>query len=93
MEAVPARARGYVACVALLALLCLLPLPTIRTPWSALALLCALYAACEHVVRRRFGGTFYPVLLAGAFLLPPPAAALVPLPAALLSPAGQAGDR
>ncbi|MEV6289308.1 HD domain-containing phosphohydrolase [Streptomyces sp. NPDC051896] len=93
MEAVPARARGYVACVALLALLCLLPLPTIRTPWSALALLCALYAACEHVVRRRFGGTFYPVLLAGAFLLPPPTAALVPLPAALLSPAGQAGDR
>ncbi|MQY34857.1 hypothetical protein SRB17_28270 [Streptomyces sp. RB17] len=93
MEAVPARARGYVAAVALLALLCLLPLTTIRTPWWALGLLAALYAACEHVVRRRFGGTFYPVLLAGAFLLPPPAAALVPLPAALLSPAGQDGHR
>ncbi|MGW4568094.1 HD-GYP domain-containing protein [Streptomyces sp. NPDC004561] len=86
MEAVPARARGYVACVALLALLCVLPLPATHTPWWALTLLAALYAACEHVVRRRFGGTFYPVLLAGAFLLAPPAAALVPLPAALLSP-------
>ncbi|MEV7239784.1 HD-GYP domain-containing protein [Streptomyces sp. NPDC003236] len=86
MEAtVPARAQGYVACVALLAAFCVLPLHTIRTPWWALALLAALYAACEHVVRRRFGGTFYPVLLAGAFLLPPPAAALVPLPAALLA--------
>ncbi|MEU2426001.1 HD-GYP domain-containing protein [Streptomyces sp. NPDC007851] len=87
MEAVPARARVYVASAALGALLCLLPLPGLRTPWWAVALLAALYAACEHVVRRRLGGTFYPVLLAGAFLLPPPAAALVPLPGALLSPA------
>ncbi|MGW7818385.1 HD-GYP domain-containing protein [Streptomyces puniciscabiei] len=86
MEAVPARARGCVTAVALLALLCLLPLARVRAPWWALGLLAALYAACEHVVRRRFGGTFYPVLLAGAFLLPPPAAALVPLPAALLRP-------
>ncbi|MFC3575707.1 HD-GYP domain-containing protein [Streptomyces yaanensis] len=31
-------------------------------------------------------GTFFPVLLAGAFLLPPPVAALVPLPGALLAP-------
>jgi putative nucleotidyltransferase with HDIG domain len=91
MEAVPARARGCVAAAGLLALLCLLPLPTTRTPWWALALLCALYAGCEQVVRRRFGGTFCPVLLAGAFLLPPPAAALVPLPAALLLPGGQPG--
>ncbi|MFF3162908.1 HD-GYP domain-containing protein [Streptomyces sp. NPDC003273] len=82
--AVPARARGYVACVALLAVLCVLPLHTTRAPWWTLIPLAALYAACEHVVRRRFGGTFYPVLLAGAFLLPPAAAALVPLPAALL---------
>ncbi|WEO95440.1 HD-GYP domain-containing protein [Streptomyces sp. FXJ1.172] len=86
MEAVPARARGYVAAVAVLALLCLLPLPAIRTPWWALGLLCALYTACEYAVRRRFGSTFHPVLLAGAFLLPPPAAALVPLAAALLCP-------
>ncbi|MFB7504497.1 HD-GYP domain-containing protein [Streptomyces broussonetiae] len=86
MEAVPARARGYVAAVAVLALLCLLPLPTVRTPWWALGLLTALYAACEYAVRRRFGSTFHPVLLAAAFLLPAPAAALVPLPAALLCP-------
>ncbi|MEW2298697.1 HD-GYP domain-containing protein [Streptomyces sp. NPDC006655] len=57
------------------------------TPCWAVVLLAALYAACERVVRQRLGGTFYPVLLAGAFLLPPPAAALVPLPGALLCPA------
>ncbi|QTE00787.1 HD-GYP domain-containing protein [Streptomyces cyanogenus] len=86
MDAVPARARGYVAAVALLTVLCLLPLPAGHTPWGALGLLAALCAVCEHAVRRRFGGTFYPVLLAGAFLLPPAAAALVPVPAGLLSP-------
>ncbi|MFF8725045.1 HD-GYP domain-containing protein [Streptomyces sp. NPDC015171] len=86
MDAVPPRARGYVAAVALSAALCVIPLPAVRTPWSELALLAALYAACEHVARRRFGGAFHPVLLAGAFLLPAPAAVLVPLPAALLSP-------
>ncbi|ROP51096.1 HD-GYP domain-containing protein [Streptomyces sp. PanSC9] len=85
MEAVPARARAYVACVALLAVVCLLPLPRTHAPWWAIGLLAALYAACEHPLGRRFGGTFYPVLLAGAFLLPPPAAALVPLPAALFA--------
>ncbi|MEV6837837.1 HD-GYP domain-containing protein [Streptomyces sp. NPDC051133] len=89
MEAVPARARGWVACAALLAVSCLLRVPAVRTPWWVVLLLAAVYAGCEHVVRRRFGGTFYPVLLAGAFLLPPPAAALVPLPAALLTPVGQ----
>ncbi|MEU0007709.1 HD-GYP domain-containing protein [Streptomyces sp. NPDC006314] len=88
MEALPARARGYVACVALLAVLCAVPLPATRAPWWAVFLLMAVYAACEHVVRRRFGCTFYPVLLAGAFLLPPSAAALVPLPAVLLRPVG-----
>ncbi|MER5859991.1 HD-GYP domain-containing protein [Streptomyces sp900105245] len=85
MEAVPARARAYVACVALLAVVCLLPLPRTHAPWWAIGLLAALYAACEHPLGRRFGGTFYPVLLAGAFLLPPPAAALVPVPAALFA--------
>jgi putative nucleotidyltransferase with HDIG domain len=85
MEATPARARGYVALVFLGALFCLLPLPTVRTPWWAVALLAALYAGCEQIARRRFAGTFYPVLLAAAFLLPPPAAALVPLPGALFS--------
>ena len=85
MEAIPARARAYVVCVALGALLCLLPLPTVHAPWWAVALLAALYAGCEQIARRRFAGTFYPVLLAAAFLLPPPAAALVPLPGALFS--------
>ncbi|WP_329337330.1 HD-GYP domain-containing protein [Streptomyces sp. NBC_01352] len=86
MEAIPARARVYVACVVLGALCCLLPLPTVRTPWWAVLLLAALYAGCERVAARwRFTGTFYPVLLAGAFLLPPPAAALVAVPGALLS--------
>ncbi|MBL1108422.1 HD-GYP domain-containing protein [Streptomyces sp. 5-8] len=86
MDAVPARARGYVTGVALLAALCLLRLPATPTPWAASLLLAALYASCEHVVHRRFGGPFYPVLLAGAFLLPPAAAAFVPVPAGLLSP-------
>lgn len=90
MEAIPARARVYVACVALCALACLLHLLATPTPWRAVVLLAALYAAGEQVAARwRFAGTFYPVLLAGAFLLSPSAAALVAVPGALLSPAGQ----
>jgi putative nucleotidyltransferase with HDIG domain len=85
MEGIPARARAYVVCAALGALLCLLPLPSVRAPWWAVLLLAALYAGGEQIARRRFAGTFYPVLLAGAFLLPPSAAALVPLPGALFS--------
>ncbi|CAL9426572.1 HD-GYP domain-containing protein [Streptomyces sp. enrichment culture] len=96
MEALPARARAYVVAVALLAALCLLPGP--RTAWPAVALLAALYAGCEHLARsRRFGapgpgGACYPVLLAGAFLLPPSAAALVALPGALLMPVPRPPD-
>ncbi|MFE4051566.1 HD-GYP domain-containing protein [Streptomyces sp. YIM B13518] len=101
MEALPARARAYVACVTVPALLCLLPLVPgspvpppggARFSWWAVALLAALYAGCEHLARSRPaaaphpGGAFHPVLLAGAFLLPPPAAALVALPGALLLP-------
>ncbi|CAM5682415.1 HD-GYP domain-containing protein [Streptomyces aurantiogriseus] len=85
MEGIPARARAYVVCVVLGALLCLAPLPSVRVPWGAVLLLAALYAGGERIARRRFAGTFYPVLLAGAFLLPPSAAALVPLPGALFS--------
>ncbi|KOU67609.1 metal-dependent phosphohydrolase [Streptomyces sp. MMG1533] len=86
MEAIPARARVYVACVVLGALCCLLPPPAVRTPWWAVLLLAGLYAGCEWgAARWRFAGTFHPVLLAGAFLLSPPAAALVALPGALLS--------
>ncbi|MER6186345.1 HD-GYP domain-containing protein [Streptomyces sp. NPDC001652] len=81
MEGTAARARVYVVGVALGALYCVHALPAVTAPWWAVALLAALYAGGE-----RLSGTFYPVLLAGAFLLPPPAAALVALPGALLSP-------
>ncbi|WP_405648366.1 HD-GYP domain-containing protein [Streptomyces sp. NBC_00019] len=84
MEGTAARARVYVVGVALGALYCVHALPAVTAPWWAVALLAALYAGGE-----RFSGTFYPVLLAGAFLLPPPAAALVALPGALLSPVAQ----
>ena len=97
MGSIPAWARVYVACVVLAAMACLVPLPTIRTPWWVVVLLAALYAGCEQIPRYRPDGrpaplamgTFFPVLLAGAFLLPPPAAALVPLPGALLAPVEQ----
>ncbi|OIJ67046.1 HD-GYP domain-containing protein [Streptomyces mangrovisoli] len=89
MEEVPARARAYVAGVALVALVLVRPPHGLGTvPWWAVGLLAAVYAGSEHLARRRFAGTCYPVLLAGAFLLSPPAAALVPLPGALLSTGG-----
>ncbi|MZD52731.1 metal-dependent phosphohydrolase, partial [Streptomyces sp. SID5606] len=89
MDAVSARARAYVGGIALLALVALLcprPPAEVRTSWWAVLLLAGLYAGSELVARSRFVGTCYPVLLAGAFLLPPPAAALVALPGALLAP-------
>ncbi|MGV9251500.1 HD-GYP domain-containing protein [Streptomyces sp. NPDC003697] len=89
MEAVPRRARAYVVCAVLGALLCVVTPPVPRTPWWVIALLAVVYAAGEQLARRRFGGTFYPVLLAAAFLLPPAAAALVPWPGALLARAGR----
>ncbi|MEV5931811.1 HD-GYP domain-containing protein [Streptomyces sp. NPDC093250] len=104
MEALPARAKVYVAGVTLPALLCLVPppvlaapgaLPDVPVPWWPVVLLAALYAGCERLARSRLvaaphpGGTFHPVLLAGAFLLPPYAAALVALPGALLLPVEQ----
>ncbi|NEC80953.1 metal-dependent phosphohydrolase, partial [Streptomyces sp. SID7958] len=49
MEALPARARAYVAVVVLLAVLCLTPGP--RSAWPAAVLLAALYAGCEHLAR------------------------------------------
>ncbi|AIS00438.1 HD-GYP domain-containing protein [Streptomyces glaucescens] len=85
MEAVPARARAYVAGVALGALSCLAPLSTGRVPWWAIALLAALHTCGERITGRRAPGACHPVLLAGAFLLSPPAAALVAVPGALLS--------
>lgn len=52
MDAVPARARVYVAVVALTALLCLRPLPAVRAPWWAVLLLAGLYAGSELVDRK-----------------------------------------
>ncbi|MFC9845009.1 HD-GYP domain-containing protein [Streptomyces sp. NPDC060223] len=99
MGSVPAWARVYVACAVLAALACLAPLPALRVPWWIVVLLSALYAGCERITLPRGPktagapgreapkgmGTFLPVLLAGAFLLPPPAAALVALPGALFA--------
>ncbi|GHH81677.1 metal-dependent phosphohydrolase [Streptomyces sulfonofaciens] len=72
-------------------------LPGARTPWGTVALLAALYAACEQLPRCRplrdrapaGMGAFFPVLLAGACLLPPAAAALAAVPGALLAPVAQ----
>lgn len=90
MESLPARGRVYVACAALAAALCLVPLRSAHPPWWAVALLAGLYAGGGRVAARgRLSGTFYPVLLAGAFLLPAPAAALVAVPGALLGPVGR----
>ncbi|MCA1220477.1 HD-GYP domain-containing protein, partial [Streptomyces sp. 8L] len=73
---------------------------TAETPWRAVLPLALLYALCEApapaCVRLRAAGgamdasapvapgSFFPVLLAAAFLLPPSAAALVAVPGALL---------
>ncbi|MGW0903661.1 HD-GYP domain-containing protein [Streptomyces sp. NPDC002853] len=96
MRSIAPWARAYVLCVALAGAACAAPAPGSRTPWAALALLAALYAGCEQITRcriigRRAGapanglGTFFPVLLAAVFLLPPAAAALVAVPGALLA--------
>ncbi|MET9835243.1 HD-GYP domain-containing protein [Streptomyces sp. NPDC006385] len=87
MEATPVRARVYVACAVPAAVGCLVPPPTTPTSLWAVALLAALYAGGEQIAARgRISGPFYPVLLAGAFLLPPSAAALVAVPGALTAP-------
>ncbi|MEV2250013.1 HD-GYP domain-containing protein [Streptomyces sp. NPDC050147] len=96
MRSIAPWARAYILCAALAAVACAVPALTSRTQWAALALLAALYAGCEQLTRcrvigRRAGapanglGTFFPVLLAAVFLLPPAAAALVAVPGALLA--------
>lgn len=96
MRALPVVARLYVLCAVLAAVGCTLPalLPGARVPWAAVALLAAVYAACElpehcPLTRRRVpvpvpAGSFFPVLLAAALLLPPPAAGLVAVGGALV---------
>ncbi|MFG2286803.1 HD-GYP domain-containing protein [Streptomyces sp. NPDC048595] len=103
MRGLPAAARGYIGCVALAAALCTAPAIRLGAgaPWAGALALATLYALCEQVRRRpppggraAYGTPSYagpgwaaPVLLAGAFLLPPPLAALTAVPGALLAPA------
>ncbi|WP_406342596.1 HD-GYP domain-containing protein [Streptomyces sp. NBC_00648] len=73
---------------------CALPVARGSVPWGAFGLLAGLYALCEWPARCPFlvgrvtvptgSGSFFPVLLAAAFLLPPAAAALAAVPGALL---------
>ncbi|MFF3490662.1 HD-GYP domain-containing protein [Streptomyces sp. NPDC002795] len=93
MRSVPPVARAYVLLTAGAAAVCAAPAFSAATSWPGVALLAFLYAGCEQLGRCRLVGrrapkgmgTFFPVLLAGAFLLPPAAAALVALPGALLT--------
>lgn len=90
-----AAARVYILCAVVCAALGAVPAlsPGAGTPWGTLGLLAALYSACELPGRFRvFGGSvpitagsFFPLLLAAAFLLPPSAAVLVAVPGALVS--------
>ncbi|MCX4691109.1 HD-GYP domain-containing protein [Streptomyces sp. NBC_01408] len=92
MRVLPPGARGYILCAVLAAFACAAPaLTDPGTPWASVALLAVLYLGCELVKlcpllgsRVPEGiGSFFPVLLAAVFLLPPSAAALVALPGGL----------
>lgn len=94
MRSVPAAAHAYILCAVLSTVLLALPAlrPGAGINWVAVALLAGLYAACELPARCRHlgrsvpvsAGSFFPVLLAAAFLLPPSAALLVAIPGALV---------
>ncbi|WP_327295330.1 HD-GYP domain-containing protein [Streptomyces sp. NBC_01197] len=86
MRALPRTAWVCVLCAVLGAAGCVLPAVTgPATPWTAVALLAAVYAGCELLARRSPGaGSFFAVLLAAALILPPAAAALTAVPGALL---------
>ncbi|MFI7355107.1 HD-GYP domain-containing protein [Streptomyces avidinii] len=91
MRALPPGARAYILCAVLVAAACVTPaLTDSGTPWAAVAVLAVLYLGCEllRICPLPGGrvpegiGSFLPVVLAGVFLLPPAAAALVALPGA-----------
>ncbi|MFI9628257.1 HD-GYP domain-containing protein [Streptomyces sp. NPDC052042] len=93
MGATRGAARAWIGTASAGALLCVLP--ALRagagTPWATLVLLTGLYLVCELPGRCPFlgwvpvgPGSFFPLLLAGAFLLPPAAAALVAVPGSLV---------
>ncbi|MFI1969308.1 HD-GYP domain-containing protein [Streptomyces cinnamoneus] len=89
MWALPAAARAYIACAVLAAAVC--ALPAVRAgaavPWGPVLLLAGVCVVCERLPRCPLT---LPVLLAGAFLLPPGAAGLVAVPGAL---AGRVAQR
>ncbi|MGW0366058.1 HD-GYP domain-containing protein [Streptomyces sp. NPDC002990] len=98
MRALPPVARGYILCAVLAASAC--AAPAFRdpdTPRTAVALLAALYLGCELLRARPLPGrrapedigSFFPVLLAAVFLLPPAAAALVAVPGGLAGAVAQ----
>ncbi|WP_328927553.1 HD-GYP domain-containing protein [Streptomyces sp. NBC_00190] len=92
MRVLPPGARGYILCAVLAAAACVAPaLAGSDAPRESVALLAVLYLGCELVKSRPLPGgrvpegigSFFPVVLAAVFLLPPAAAALVALPGAL----------
>ncbi|MFE9563328.1 HD-GYP domain-containing protein [Streptomyces sp. NPDC006487] len=92
MRVLPPLARAYVLCAVIAACACAAPAVTASaTPWPGVGLLSVLYLGCELVkvcplMGRRVPeglGSFFPVVLAAVFLLPPAAAALVALPGGL----------
>ncbi|MFI1885936.1 HD-GYP domain-containing protein [Streptomyces jumonjinensis] len=94
MRSVPATAHAYILCAVLCAAACALPLPRQDIPvdWRAVCLLAALYALCELPAHCRYlgkalpisAGSFFPVLLTAAFLLPCAATPLIAVPGALV---------
>ncbi|GAA2316969.1 metal-dependent phosphohydrolase [Streptomyces violaceusniger] len=86
VRALPHGARAYVLCAVLAGAYCAAPAvrPGAAVPWATTALLAAVHAVGSRV-RARWPEWCSPVLLAGAFLLPPAAAALVAVPGALLA--------
>ncbi|MFF0450159.1 HD domain-containing phosphohydrolase [Streptomyces sp. NPDC004609] len=93
MTSIPAAARAYILCALVCTAVCALPALDRDPGWGAVGLLAGLYALCELPAHRTAGadatpispGSFFPVLLAAAFVLPPAAAVLVAVPGALLS--------
>ncbi|MGW5395295.1 HD-GYP domain-containing protein [Streptomyces sp. NPDC003952] len=92
MRVLPPLARACVLSAVLAGLACVVPALTgSATPWPSIGLLAVLYLGCELVkvcplMGRRVPeglGSFFPVVLAAVFLLPPAAAALVALPGGL----------
>ncbi|MFG2920367.1 HD-GYP domain-containing protein [Streptomyces sp. NPDC048305] len=96
MRGTPGAARAHIVSVVVCAAVCALPAldPGASTPWGTLGLLAGLHLACELPGRCRIlsravpvgAGSFFPLLLAAAFLLPPSAAVLVAVPGALAGP-------